>query len=130
MPSLNPLKLAELLSESVSISSTERGNTAEATSAFAQKAPGIDATQPNPLSPIMGDEVFFTYMLPGAVFEAHDGSQWVITSYDWDARVEIQNRWYPRQVANVGTADVRRSIAMWVDPVNIKVPPPVAVEYQ
>jgi hypothetical protein len=126
---LNPLKLAELLSESVSISSTEKGNTEVATSTFAQKSPG-ENIQPNPLSPILGDEVFFTYMMPGAVFEAHDGSQWVITSYDWDARVEIQNRWYPRQVANVGTSDIRRSIAMWVDPVNIKVPPPLAVEYQ
>lgn len=119
-------KLAELLSESVGISD---GTREVATSAFAQKAPGIDTTMPNPLSPIMGDEVFFTYMIPGSVFEAHDGSQWIITAYEWDSRVEIQNRWYPRQIANVGTQDIRRSIAMWVEPVNVRVPPPVAVQY-
>jgi len=115
-------KLAEAIADFVKTVDTE-----VATSPFAQKAPGIDSTQPNPLSPIMGDETFFTYLIPGSAFEAHDGSQWVITAYDWDSRVEIQNRWYPRQIANVGTSDIRRSIAMWVDPVNVKVPPPVAV---
>jgi hypothetical protein len=125
---LNTMKLAEAVCDIAGICS--EGPSAEATQPFAQKAPAIDNTIPNPLSPIMGDEAFFTYMIPGAVFEAHDGSQWLITSYDWDARVEIQNRWYPRQVANVGTQDIRRSIAMWVEPVNVRVPPPVAAEYQ
>ena len=73
----------------------------------------------------MGDADFFTYLIPGAVFEAHDGSQWLITAYDWDGRVEIENRWYPRQIANVSTNDVRRSISMWVEPVNVKIPAPL-----
>ena len=97
----------------------------DATSQFAQTAPGVQGQMQNPLSPIQGDSDFFTYMIPGAVFEALDGSQWLITDYSWDGRVEIQNRWYPRQVANVTTNDVRRSIAMWVEPVNVKVPGPI-----
>jgi len=125
----NPTKLAESVCDIAGICST--GPRAEATQSFAQKAPAVDNTMPNPLSPIMGDEAFFTYLMPGAVFEAHDGSQWLITAYDWDSRVEIENRWYPRQIANVGQADIRRSIAMWIEPVNVRVPPPVsAVEYQ
>ena len=124
----NPSKLAEAICDVAGI--CPQGSAATATQSFAQKAPAIDNTLPNPLGPIMGDEAFFTYMMPGAVFEAHDGSQWVITSYDWDARVEIENRWYPRQIANVGTSDIRRSIAMWIEPVNVKVPPPPPVAYE
>lgn len=119
----NPSKLAEAIADFAQVCDTE-----VATSPFAQKAPGIDTTMPNPLSPIMGDETFYTYLMPGAVFEAHDGSQWEITAYDWDNRLEIVNRFYPRQLANVGTSDVRRSIAMWVEPVNVKVPPMVSIE--
>lgn len=116
-----PKKLAELISNAVEV--CEQPCT-DATSQFAQTSPD-NSLLPNPLSPIMGDEDFYTYMMPGAVFEAHDGSQWLITAYEWDGRVEIQNRWYPRRIANVSTADVRRSIAMWVEPVNVRVPPPI-----
>ena len=116
--------LAALIADKVEI--CEEGAPApDATSTFAQTSPGVQTQLPNPLSPIQGDSDFFTYMIVGAVFEAHDGTQWVITAYDWDARVEIQNRWYPRQIANVGTNDIRRSIAMWVEPVNVKVPAPL-----
>lgn len=116
----NPTKLAELLANTLEV--CEQGCT-DATSQFAQTAPGT--LLPNPLSPIQGDDDFYTYMMPGAVFEAHDGSQWLITAYEWDGRVEIQNRWYPRRVANVPLSDVRRSIAMWVEPVNVRVPAPL-----
>ena len=117
-------KLAALIADKVEICE-EAGNVPDATSQFSQTAPGAQTQMANPLSPILGDSDFFTYLNPGAVFEAHDGSQWVITAYEWDSRVEIQNRWYPRQIANVTTNDVRRSIAMWVEPVNVKVPAPL-----
>jgi hypothetical protein len=115
--------LAALIADKVEV--CEDKTAPDATSTFAQTAPGVQTQLPNPLSPIMGDVDFFTYLIPGAVFEAHDGSQWTITAYDWDGRVEIQNRWYPRQIANISTNDVRRSIAMWVEPVNVKVPDPL-----
>ena len=118
-------KLAALISDKFEICE-DAGSAPDATSQFAQTAPGVQGQMANPLSPIMGDADFFTYLIPGAVFEAHDGSQWLITAYEWDNRVEIQNRWYPRQIANVTTNDVRRSISMWVEPVNVKVPAPIA----
>src|SRR5574343_926182 len=85
----------------------------DATSQFGQVAPGAQTQMANPLSPILGDQDFFCCLIPGAIFEAHDGSQWIITAYEWDARVEIQNRWYTRIHANVTTNDIRRSISMW-----------------
>jgi len=119
----NPKKLAEFVSDAAGISEVAPSSMAEST--FAQTSPGVQEQMANPLSPIQGDADFFTYMIPGAVFESLDGSQWLITAYEWNGRVEIQNRWYPRQLANVTMNDVRKSIAMWVEPVNVKVPPPV-----
>jgi hypothetical protein len=41
---------------------------------FTQFKPNPGSLQlPNPLSPIEGDEIFFAYMWPGAVFKSHDG---------------------------------------------------------
>ena len=117
-------RLAALISDKVEICE-EVDCHPEATSTFAQTAPGVQTQMANPLSPVLGDSDFYTYMYPGAVFEAHDGSQWLITAYDWDGRVEIENRWYPRQIANVSCSDVRRSIAMFVEPVNVKIPAPL-----
>ena len=95
-------------------------------SAFAQFYPNPGSTQiPNPLSPIEGDACFFTYMIPGAVFQSHDGQQWVIDDYNAAAYgVELYNRWYPRLRAFVNLDDVRRSIHSWVEPVQTVVPPP------
>ena len=95
-------------------------------SAFAQFYPNPGSTQiPNPLSPIEGDACFFTYMIPGAVFQSHDGQQWVIEDYNAAAYgVELYNRWYPRLRAFVNLDDVRRSIHSWVEPVQTVVPPP------
>ena len=96
-----------------------------AISTFSQFRPNPGEEQmPNPLSPIQGDEIFFTYMIPGAVFQSHDGQQWLIEEYDWDGRVEITNRWYPRMNAQVSLNDVRRSIAAWIEPIQQTVPPP------
>src|SRR5208282_5634134 len=95
------------------------------TSTFAQFAPNPgNLLLPNPLSPIEGDEVFFAYMIPGAIFQAHDGSQWWILGYDYRGQVEIENRWYPRIHAQVSVYDVRRSIDQWIEPIQQTVPPP------
>lgn len=95
-------------------------------SAFAQFYPNVGSMQmPNPLSPVEGDSCFFTYMVPGAVFQSHDGQQWDVLDYNGGAYgVHIQNRWYPRLIAWVNIDDVRRSIHSWVEPVQIVVPPP------
>jgi hypothetical protein len=98
---------------------------------FAQLKPNPGTLQlPNPLSPIEGDEIFFTYLIPGAVFQSHDGQQWIIEAYDWTGQIEITNRWYPRMHAQVSVYDVRRSIDQWVEPIQQNVPPaPPGVRY-
>jgi hypothetical protein len=95
-------------------------------SAFAQFYPNVGSMQmPNPLSPIEGDGCFFMYLIPGAVFQSHDGQQWVIEDYNAAAYgVEIYNRWYPRMRAFVNLDDIRRSIHSWVEPIQAVVPPP------
>jgi hypothetical protein len=100
-------------------------------STFAQMKPNPGNMQlPNPLSPVEGDEIFFAYMLPGAKFQAHDGSQWNILDYPWQGKVQIENVWYPRINAQVSLNDIRRSIEQWVEPVQQFVPaPPPGVDY-
>lgn len=95
-------------------------------SAFAQFKPNPGTMQmPNPMSPIEGDEMFFMYLISGAVFQSHDGQQWEIEDINQGAYgVLIFNRWYPRQRAQVNIDDVRRSIHSWVEPVQVVVPPP------
>jgi hypothetical protein len=95
-------------------------------SAFAQYEPNPGSNQiANPLSPIQGDAAFFAYMIPGAVFQSHDGHQWEIESYDQGSyNVELYDRWYPRVRANVSLDAVRRSIHSWVEPIQQVVPPP------
>jgi broad specificity phosphatase PhoE len=95
------------------------------TSTFAQFKPNPGTLQmPNPLSPIEGDEIFFAYMIPGAVFQAHDGSEWNILFYDNADSIQIENRWYPRITWYVSIGDIRRSIHQWIEPVTQTVPPP------
>lgn len=92
---------------------------------FAQFKPNPGSLQlPNPLSPIEGDEAFFAYCWPGAVFQSHDGQQWWIEDMDFDGQALITNRWYPRIQARVSLYDIRRSIHSWVEPVQVNVPPP------
>jgi hypothetical protein len=120
---LDVKKIASQLADLAGISADSPTN--QATSWVAQTSPTTSENQPNPLSPVSGDETFYSFLIPGAVFQAHDGSQWEVLTYEWNGRVEIENRWYPRIHANVPVADVRRSIHSWVDPVQIKVPPPI-----
>lgn len=98
---------------------------------FSQTHPDVGNTlHANPLSPLQGDDIFFTYMIPGARFSAHDGSWWEIDAYDWEGAVELHNVWYPRQRGVVSVQDVRRSIYAWIAPVQQSVPPiPVGVDY-
>jgi hypothetical protein len=103
----------------------------DATSAFAQTSPELGSGMiANPLSPLQGDEAFFTYLLPGAIYQAHDGSTWEIEEYDFEGKVRISNPWYPRRQGVVSVQDIRRSIYAWIDPVHVPVPPPPAgVDY-
>lgn len=95
------------------------------TSTFVQFKPNPGTMQmPNPLSPVEGDEIFFAYMIPGAVFQAHDGTEWWIESYGSSDQIEITNRWYPRVNAVVSINDIRRSIHQWIEPITQTVPPP------
>ena len=100
-------------------------------SPFAQFKPNPGNMQlPNPLSPIEGDEMFFAYMIPGAAFQAKDGSQWNILDYPWQGVVHIENRWYPRINAQVNLNDIRRSIEQWVEPVQVFIAAPApGVDY-
>jgi hypothetical protein len=100
-------------------------------STFAQFGPNPGSMQlPNPLSPVEGDEMFWAYMIPGATFQANDGSQWNILDYPWMGNVEIENRWYPRIHAWVSIHDIRRSIEQWVEPVQQYIPAPApGVDY-
>lgn len=101
------------------------------TSTFAQFKPNPGNMQlPNPLSPIEGDEIFFSYMIPGAKFQARDGSQWSILDYPYQGIVHIENVWYPSLNAQVNLNDVRRSIEQWVEPIQQFIPaPPPGVDY-
>ena len=102
-------------------------------SAFAQFSPNLGTMQtPNPLSPIEGDACFFMYLVSGAVFQSHDGQQWVIEDYNAGPYgISLYNRWYPRKHAFVNLDDVRRSIHSWVEPCQVVVPPPPpGVQYQ
>jgi hypothetical protein len=94
-------------------------------STFVQFQPNPGSMQlPNPLSPVEGDEIFFTYMIPGAAFQSHDGQEWTILFYGSNDDIEIENRWYPRNSPHVSLWDIRRSIHQWIEPVTQVVPPP------
>lgn len=97
----------------------------------AQTKPSAGATLlPNPLSPVEGDEVFFSGLFDGARYQANDGSWWDIVNYDWEGAVTVQNVWYPRIQSVVSIQDVRRSIHSWIEPFLQRVPPlPAGVDY-
>jgi hypothetical protein len=121
---LNPKKIASDLADLAGVSVESPTN--EATSWSSQTSPQVSSQTFDPKSPLGGDNIFYSFLIPGAVFQDKNGDQWEILSYEWNGRVEIENRWYPSQSnANVPVADIRRSIHSWVEPVQIKVPPPV-----
>jgi hypothetical protein len=100
-------------------------------SAFGQTSPDLGhGLLANPLSPLQGDEIFWTYCMSGAIFQSHDGQVWEIQSYAGEGTVEVMNLWYVRQRGFVSIQDLRKSIYAWIDPVQLRVPPPPAgVDY-
>lgn len=140
----DPQDLAETLSKTARVLDDTDGGNASAelqamvgdpddfrTSTFVQFKPNPGSMQlPNPMSPVEGDEIFFAYMIPGAAFQALDGSQWNILDYPWQGMVHIENRWHPRLQGQVSVNDVRRSIEQWIEPIQQYVPaPPPGVDY-
>jgi len=100
-------------------------------STFAQTSPAIGNTQiANPFTPFQGDDVFFTYLIPGVRFQSHDGQWFEIDSYDAENEIEIHNVWYPRQRGVVSVQTLRKAIFAWIHPVQVTLPPiPVGVDY-
>jgi hypothetical protein len=76
------------------------------------------------LSPIKGDHAFYTYFVPGAVFQAKDGSTWIIENLPAEGAgyCRIRNVWYPREEATVLQQWIRDAIDMWIYPVIQVVP--------
>lgn len=84
-------------------------------------------TEPNPAdinSPVGGDHAFFTYFVPGAIFQAKDGSTWQVEAIPAESSgmCRIRNVWYPREEATIPQTRVRETIDMWVYPVTQVVP--------
>lgn len=73
-------------------------------------------------NPTLGDHAFYTYLIPGAVFEAKDGTQWDIEHIADTGFIRIRNRWYPREELTIPTQRVRETIHAWVEPVQQLVP--------
>jgi hypothetical protein len=72
-------------------------------------------------SPIGGDHTFYTYFVPGAMFQAKDGSTWHLETVNDFGMCRIRNAWYPREEATVPVADIRRSIDSWIMPIQQRV---------
>jgi hypothetical protein len=95
------------------------------TSTFTQFKPNPGTMQlPNSLSPIEGDDVFFAYLIPGSVYQDHEGHEWMIQNYGSADEIEIYDRWYPVRNPIVSINDIRRSIHQWISPIQQVVPPP------
>lgn len=73
-------------------------------------------------NPAQGDHAFYTYFAPGAVFEAKDGTEWDIENIADTGFVRIRNRWHPREEVTLHTADLRKTIHAWIEPVQQIVP--------
>ena len=77
-------------------------------------------------SPVLGDHAFYTYCVPGAVFQAKDGTYWDLEDVPGTGYVRIRNRFYPREEVTCHISDLRRTIHAWVEPVQQIVPELVA----
>lgn len=83
--------------------------------------------EPAPLAnPVAGEEQFYMYCVPGAVFEAHDGSRWLIEEHTDMNLFYISDVLYPRRKVMVPVDKIRQSIAAWINPVQIRIDPPKA----
>lgn len=84
---------------------------------------------PKELSPIGEDHAFYTYFIPGAIFQAKDGSNWQVEAIGTGTGMNmarIRNIWYPREEATVYVDAIRKSIDMWIYP-QIQVVPTLVV---
>ena len=84
--------------------------------------PTTDPSTAKNQSPVLGDHAFYTYYVPGAVFEAKDGTQWDIENIADTGYARIRNRWYPREEVTLHTEDIRKTIHAWIEPVQQLVP--------
>lgn len=78
----------------------------------------------NFLSPVDGDQAFYTYFVPGAIFQAKDGSSWQVENLPTEGSglCRIRNIWYPREEATIPQQKIRETIDMWIYPVIQVVP--------
>ena len=84
--------------------------------------PTTDPNSAKNQSPVMGDHAFYTYCVPGAVYEAKDGTQWDIENVADTGYVRIRNRWHPREEVTLHMTEVRKTIYAWIEPVQQIVP--------
>lgn len=84
--------------------------------------PTTDPETAKSQSPVLGDHAFYTYFAPGAVFEAKDGTQWDVENIADTGYCRIRNRWHPREEITLHTADLRKTIHAWIEPVYQVVP--------
>ena len=101
------------------------------TSIFTQTDPDVGHNMlANPLSPVQGDEIFFTGLIPGARFEDLSGQWWDIEDYDFEGKVRVSNPWRPRQTVTTSVDVIRKCIHSWLEPVLQRVPPaPANADY-
>jgi hypothetical protein len=100
-------------------------------STFSQFGPNPgNSLIPNDLSPTGGDDMFYMYLIPGAKFQAKDGSQWLIVDYMSEGTVELENVWYPRLRPIISIQQLRKTISAWIEPVQVTIPEaPTGVDY-
>lgn len=83
-----------------------------------KKNPNAEAA----MSPIGGDSLFYTYLVPGAVFQSKDGEYWDVENVADTGYIRIRNKYYPRQEATRHSSEIRKSIHAWVEPIQQIVP--------
>lgn len=86
--------------------------------------PAADKDKPGALNPTGGDHAFYTYLIPGAVWQALDGSTWLIEDITDQGLYNCKNWWYPREWKMMTRDEIRKTIEAWVDPILQHVPPP------
>lgn len=86
--------------------------------------PAAEAKNPDELNPYAGDRLFYAYLVPGAIYQALDGSQWRLVRITENGLYAVSNIWYPRGEKLLTRDELRQTIESWIDPVLQHVPPP------
>jgi hypothetical protein len=86
--------------------------------------PAAEAKDPDSLNPLNNDHLFYTYLDTGAVWQALDGSQWMINEITPNGLYNCSNMWYPRERKLLTRNQIRKTIEAYVEPVLQHVPPP------